>query len=140
MNSQLTTNWKRAQELAGERAKLDGDLVSLQEELRHLSTTINKKIAAKEQVVAELMQLQEATSKLVATGEWVLKNPPVDALSGIATSGQAPIISKTLNENPVWNFVKEKFVQVWNFFFNRPKVKKPSETPVSQPDSSIKAI
>jgi hypothetical protein len=142
MNSQLSANWKRAQELAAERTKLDGDLTSLQEELRFLSAAVNKKIAAKELVVAELGRLQESTAKLVATGEWVLKAPSADTvvpLSGVATGGQTAIISKTLDNNSLWNFVKVNFLKAWNFLFNKPKKVNPSATPVSQPVSSTVA-
>jgi hypothetical protein len=139
MNSQLSINWKLAQELASERDKLDADLTSLQTELRHLSSTVNQKIAAKELVLSKLNRLQEETSKLVTTGEWVLKKPiSPTPLSGVATGSNSALISKTLNENVIWNFVKETFVKAWNFFFNRPKKVNPSVTPESPLDSSTK--
>lgn len=139
MNPQLQAYWKRAQELASDRSKIDGDLSALQEELRHLSAAVNQKISQKELIVAELGRIQEATTKLVASGEWVLKTVPADPLSGVATGGQVAVISKTLDGNPLWNFVKEKAIWLWNICFNRPKKVNPSETHASVRDSSTKA-
>lgn len=120
MNALLTANWKRAQELASERDKLNNDLLALQDELRHLSTAVSKKVAAKEAVVAELLRLQDSTAKLVSTGEWVMKEVPV-VQPGVPTSGQVAILSKSLDTNPVWNFIKNALKSAWDFLFNRPK-------------------
>jgi hypothetical protein len=131
MNSQLSANWKRAQELAAERGKLDSDLSSLQEELRHLSHAVNKKIAAKEAVVAELLRLQDSTAKLVSTGEWVLKEVQAGPQPGVATGKQVAVLSKTLDTNPFWNFIKKALSSAWDFLFSgRKKVAKVSPTPV----------
>lgn len=139
MNTQLTVNWKRAQELAIERDRINANLVALQEELRHLSSTVNHKIAEKEAIVAELLRLQDSTAKLVASGEWVLKDIPDNTLTGVPTGTQTAIISKTLDSNPVWNFVKRTFLSVWNFFSEKLKAKPQSVTQESLPDSSTKA-
>lgn len=140
MNPQLSANWKEAQRLHSEKVGIEADLLKLQEELRFLTDAVSKKITAKEQTEKALRDLQSATRQLVDSGDWVLKDAPVSPLAGVATGGQAAIISKTLNENTAWNWVKKGWKIVSNFFSNLRKPKEPSAPPASAPVSSTETV
>lgn len=145
MANLLVENQKKATSLKLSEDRINSELIKLQEELRYISDAVNKKVVERESVQSERRRLQEETSAMVLSGKWIEKEEPVVVQSLLTSGTVAPstsssvILVPSLDRNPVWNFVKNTFKNIWAFFSNLQKKSKASNPVVSTQDSSTKA-
>jgi len=124
MPNLVTENLKRAQQLLQTQERLNSDLQKLQQELSYIADSVNKKVQELETSKAESKALQQETSSFILSGKWTEKEV-VDVLSGTPATSAA-ILLPSLDRNSLWNFVKNTFSGIWNFFAKMLKPKNPS--------------
>ncbi len=124
MPNLVTENLKRAQQLLQTQERLNSDLQKLQQELSYIADSVNKKVQELETSKAESKALQQETSSFILSGKWTEKEV-ADVLSGTPATSAA-ILLPSLDRNSLWNFVKNTFSGIWNFFAKMLKPKNPS--------------
>jgi hypothetical protein len=124
MTNLVTENLKRAQHLLQTQERLNSDLQKLQQELSYIADSVNKKVQELETSKAESKALQQETSSFILSGKWTEKEV-ADVLSGTPATSAA-ILLPSLDRNSLWNFVKNTFSGIWNFFAKTLKPKNPS--------------
>jgi hypothetical protein len=124
MSNLVTDNLKKAQQLLQTQERLNSDLQKLQQELSYIADSVNKKVQELEFSKAESKLLQQETSNFILSGKWTEKEV-TDVLSGTPATS-ASVILPSLDRNSLWNFLKNTFSGIWNFFAKTLKPKNPS--------------
>lgn len=124
MPNLVTENLRKANQRIQEQERINSELQKLQQELSYIADSVNKKVQELESSKAELKVLQQETSSFILSGKWTEKEV-ADVLSGTPATS-ATILLPSLDRNSLWNFVKNTFSGIWNFFAKMLKPKNPS--------------